>query len=193
MKRISIILFLLIPSLLYADSISELRRALNESNQTLERALERIKELENQIQEDEDLLKEANNQLDISNDLLESANTKIENVKEENEILKSSLREASLALEESTNLLEKAYDRINKDQEEIIRLRQSINDLIDAGVEFKTYNWNIMFLGGYPTNIGLAVAYNLHFFPEIGLVAGFDFNFDTMTPIAFGGIKINLE
>jgi len=143
---------------------------------------------------------EVSNTLEESNKLLEQALIKIETLENEIEELTTSLiskekliTKADKALEDNNKVLKMAWERIDKDQDEILKLRNMIGELIDAGVEITTYHWNIMFTSGYPLNTGLSVAYNLHFFPLLGIVVGFNYNWEINQPLMTLGIKINLK
>jgi hypothetical protein len=164
MKKI-ILVFLLLSTTLFADDV---KKALEESNKLLKQAYDKIEQLE---QEKKDLIKSH------ENDLL---------------VYKSLLAEANKALAESNDILAKADSRIEKDQIEIQKLRDTIRDLISAGVEVKTYDWNILIQSGYPFNIGLGVSYNLPFVSNVGIHVGVDYFIETQTSALRAGIKFNL-
>jgi hypothetical protein len=190
MKRLVAILFAFlvfsVPAI-FADETCE--DALEESTILLQAALDRIEELE---EENQKLLDGALTD--------ETAKQRIAELEEDNKRLRDELlgtkvliAEANAALGESNEILQLAYDRIDKDQTEIEGLRKHIDDLINAGVEIETYHWNIMVTAGYPYSMGIAVGYNLHFFPVIGFVLGFDYNIDSNIPRINAGIKINIK
>lgn len=131
--------------------------------------------------------------------LLESALEKIneqfatlEEQAERIEFLKSILEEADKALGESNNILQKSYERIADDSIEIANLRKTIAALINAGVEIKTYDWNVMVMSGYPFNLEVDVAYNLPFLTSIGVVVGINHNIDSNITSFQIGLKINI-
>ena len=144
--------------------------------------------------------------LDESTALLQKANETIDRLTAENKRLKddnvfkdkqilsleTSLAAASTALDQSNQVLQKAYDRIDKDSTEIKDLRDHIKSLISAGVEIRTYNWNVMISTGYPWNMGIEVAYNLPFFPTLGVMTGIEYNIDANIPMFKVGLKINI-
>ena len=190
MKRLVAILFAFlifsVPAV-FADETCE--EALAESTILLEAALDRIEELE---KENKDLIDGALTD--------ETAKQRIAELEEDNKRLRDELlgtkvliAEANTALGESNDILQLAYDRIDKDQTEIEGLRDHIDSLINAGVEIETYHWNIMVTTGYPASMGIAIGYNLHFFPVIGVVLGFDYNIDSNIPALKAGIKINIK
>lgn len=117
--------------------------------------------------------------------LLEAAYNRIEFLENEVEVLDQ-------ALADSNVVLQSAYDRIDKDGIEIEELRGAVKTLIKNGVEFKTYDWNIILTTGYPVSMGVMVGYNFPFFTNIGLVAGFDYYFEDQFPAFKAGLKINL-
>jgi len=178
MKKLALILLaFLIAVPVFAENCED---ALEKSTEVLIKASSRIDELEKEVKE----LKNSD---------------EIEALKEENQMLKNqiislevSLTEASKALYESNITLQKAYDRIDKDSNEIAELRGHIKTLINAGVEVKTYNWNVIITSGYPASLGVAVAYNLPFFTNLGVVVGVDYNIESNTPAFKAGIKINI-
>ena len=137
---------------------------------------------------------------DVTKDRLDRALETIEELKIENQNLKDTiahkddlLKKADEALADNNEVLAAASARLDADQEEIIKLRSMIKDLLANGIEISTYHWTITFLGGYPTTTGLEVGYNLHFFPSVGLVAGFSYNWEEHKPLMTFGLKINLE
>lgn len=178
MKKIALILFaVLIAFPLFADECSD---ALEESNQLLLQAYERIEDLEDE------------------NERLRSG-SEIERLTKENKSLSAQIlsyevviAESSLALEESNDILSQAYDRIDADGVEISGLRTHVDNLISAGVEIKTYDWNVIITSGYPVSLGVMVGYNLPFFTSLGVVAGFDYNFANNIPEFKAGLKINI-
>ena len=178
MKRLALILLaILIAVPVLAESCED---ALEKSTELLIRANSKIEELEAEIEK------------------LKSGN-ELKIVREENKFLKKQIlsyevviAEASKALAESNIVLQKSYDRIDKDGDEIKELRGHIRTLITAGVEVKTYDWNVMITAGYPASLGVAVAYNLPFFTSLGVTVGVDYNIDTNTPALKAGIKINI-
>lgn len=140
-----------------------------------------------------DALEESNKLLSAASIKIEQLENRIKQLEEELQASNSLIEKADKALIENNKTLKAANERIDKDQEEIVKLRNMIGELIDAGVEIATYHWNIMFTGGYPMNTGLIVAYNFHFFPSIGVVTGFTYNWDEYKPLMLFGIKINLK
>lgn len=178
MKKLAIILlsiFIAFP--LIADDCSD---ALEESNELLEMAFERIEELEAQ----NEALKEGSRVAELE-----------EEVKFLEDLVLSyevAMAEASQALEDSNNILQQAYDRIDADGNEITMLRGHVQNLISAGVEIKTYDWNVIITSGYPLSMGISVGYNLPFFTNLGFVVGFDYNFTDMIPAFKAGVKINI-
>lgn len=99
---------------------------------------------------------------------------------------------ADQALADSNVLLGRADTRIADDAIEITGLRNTIEDLITAGVEIRTYDWNILVVSGYPFNVGIGVAYNLPFLTSIGIYGGINHNIDSDLTSFQAGIKINL-
>jgi len=174
MKKLVIILaalFLLSVSAFAATDDAKTKIALDESNQILEQALAKIEELEKEnlaLKGEKEALNKEILSLDIS------------------------LVEASEALDENNKILTQAYNRIDKDSIEIENLRKHIKSLIAAGVEVKTYDWNIIITTGYPISMGLDVAYNLPFFPSLGVLVGIDYFIDNKFAAIKAGIKINL-
>lgn len=138
--------------------------ALNESTLLLETALEKINEQSATIEEQAERI----------------------------EFLRSLLEEADKALGESNNILQKSYERIAADSIEIENLRKAIEALINAGVEVKTYDWNVMVVSGHPFNLGVGVAYNLPFLTDIGVVVGVNYNIDSNLTSFQIGLKINI-
>lgn len=173
MKRLLFAIFILTSTVVYAqDSIDDLITALEESNKLLEQSEKKISALEAEV---EKLTKDKK--------------------KAEDQVLSLSvaLAEANEAIKQSNDTLSKAYDRIASDQVEIANLRNHIKDLIDSGVELQTYKWNIMLMSGYPYNAGMMVAFNFPWFPDLGVLAGFNYNFTTNSALAQIGVKINLK
>lgn len=207
MKMKNIIAFAMLLSSAFAfaqndsDDVNEWVSALEESTMLLERAYNEIESLEqqnanldSQVEELEAQLQQADsNSAQVNEDEKERLQSRIKELEDENDELRVSIAEASNALKESNDMLERAYSRIDEDQKEIERLRQHIESLIASGVDIQTYSWNLMFLGGYPQNAGFQVAYNLPWFPDLGALVGFSFNFESTEPVAYAGIKINLE
>lgn len=186
MKKIIIsIIIMLIPFISFSQTstLEECNQALSKSNALLERTLDRIQELE---EENKELRQELENGSNSSESEL------IESLKDDNQRLRISLAKASNSLKDSNEVLEKAYERISKDQEEIEKLRNRIEELIDAGVEVKTYNWGISVLAGYPYEIGFDFNYNLHWMPNIGIVVGSSYDVENDMPKIKAGIRINI-
>jgi uncharacterized membrane protein YgaE (UPF0421/DUF939 family) len=150
-------------------------------------------EITDALEESNKLLIKANNTIDKKDEEIKALKDKIEYL--EKEIIKKDdiLNIVKQTLEENNIILQEAYDRIDKDQNEISDLRNIIKKLIDSGIEITTYHWNIIFTSGYPMNIGMGIAYNLHFFPKLGLIVNFTYNWETEKPLLTAGIKINLE
>lgn len=178
MKKIVVILLAIFIALpVFADDCAD---ALEESNQLLLEAYERIEELEEENRrlkngDEIKLLKEENKFL---NDLILSYEV--------------ALAEASTALSESNDVLSEAHDRIEADGVEIDGLRTHVQNLISAGVEIKTYDWNVIITTGYPLSLGVMVGYNLPFFTSLGVVAGVDYNITNNIPSFKAGLKINI-
>jgi uncharacterized protein YoxC len=204
MKIIMLLLIITLVPFFAFSQTSDCEEALEESDKLLEEASKRISELgkENEelkakvaklkeiISSDCDSLLKENEKLKNEIEKLESELKSKNNTIED---LKTTVKEADEAIAASNQLLEKAYDRINEDQKEIIDLRTSIKQLINSGVEIQTHHYNVALTAGYPANAGFQFAYNFHFFPKLGVIAGFDFNFEKMEPSIYGGIKINIE
>ena len=178
MKKLSIILFaILIAFPVFSDDCAD---ALDESNQLLEQAYAKIEELEAEVER------------------LQNGD-EVKALKEENKKLNSqilsyevALSEASNALNESNNILQQAYDRIDADGIEIKELRAHVQNLISAGVEIKTYDWNVIITTGYPLSMGVMIGYNLPFFTNVGFVAGVNYNITDNIPAFQAGVKINI-
>src|SRR6056297_160747 len=187
MKKIIIILTIFItPFFIFPESVTTLEEcniALTESNDLLIKALNKISELERKNSELTDNLKAKKN--------IESEEI-IKNLEDTNQRLRVSLAEASNSLKESNMILEKAYKRIEEDQKEIELLRKRIKELIEAGVEVKTYNWSTTILFGYPYEIGFDFNYNLPWMPILGVVIGSNYNIESGTPEIKAGIRINI-
>lgn len=178
MKIITIILLLLSPVMLFSETCEE---ALDESSKLLERAYNTIEELENEVE----ALKKGTK--------VEELNNRIKELESESMMYGLLLAESNVALDESNKLLQKAYDRIEEDDKEIKELREHIKSLVNAGVEVRTYSWNIMVTSGYPLSIGLAVGYNLPFLTNIGFMVGIDYNITNNIPAFKAGVKLNLD
>lgn len=153
--------------------------------------------------------------IEQSNVLLEKAYRVIENLEKENSNLKSSLLnmekkvedlvkeaedykvllyKAQSVISENNKMLEVAYKRIEDDQREIVKLRGHIDDLIKTGVEVKTHKYEFGVTAGYPvSSIGFFGAYNLAWFPKVGVVAGANFLLQELKPLIYIGVKINVE
>jgi hypothetical protein len=178
MKKLAIILltiFIAFP--LFADDCED---ALQESTELLELAFERIEELEaeNAALKEGSRVEELEAEVKFLEDLVLSYEV--------------ALAEASNALSDSNDILQQAYDRIDADGTEIEMLRGHVQNLISAGVEIKTYDWNVIVTSGYPLSIGVMVGYNLPFFTSIGFVAGIHYNIDSNIPSFQAGLKINI-
>lgn len=156
-------------------------------------ALLKISTLEKEkkaLQDSNDKLKKA---IDDSNNSLQNSINKINSLEKDVADKDAKIKKADKALEENNIVLINANNRIDEDQIEIVKLRNVIKDLINSGVEISTYHWEIVFTGGYPTNLGLLVSYNIHFFPRVGLLLGFMYDVDGKKPFITAGLKINIK
>ncbi len=129
---------------------------------------------------------------DKKDDALEESTKLLSDALDKIEELEFTIIQLDKALSDNNIVLQDAYDRIDKDGIEIEELRGAVKTLIKNGVEFKTYDWNVIVTTGYPASLGLMAGYNLPFLTNLGFVAGFDYNFDNMIPAFKVGIKINL-
>lgn len=173
MKKVLIsIVLIFVCVFTFSDYLKDCSKALNESNKLLQQSLVYIEKVEAEKVELE---------------------KKVASLEKEIEAWKEIAEEAGEALTSSNEVLKRASDRIDADQKEIEDLRLRMRDLLKVGFEPAVYHWSLMFYGGYPANIGLAASYNLHFLPKIGLMVGFNYNFEVNAPTMLAGIKINLE
>jgi FtsZ-binding cell division protein ZapB len=164
MKKLIAILFLFLATFAFAQT-KDVSATIAESNKLLQQALDRISVLE----------------------------TENKSLKDTNLSLQASLAGANEALKQSNVILQKASDRITADQEEIKDLRLNIKQLIDAGVEFQSYQWEIGVLIGYPFTAKLAVTWDPKWIPFLGFTGGFEYYFDTQKAGVFVGVKVNLK
>jgi len=176
-KLVIILLAIFIAFPLFAD---ECQDALEESTQLLTEASERIDELEAEIER----IKRGTE--------VERLEAEVKSLNAQILSYEVALAEASQALSESNDILTLAYNRVDADGIEIAALREHIQNLISAGVEIKTYDWNVIITTGYPLSMGVLVGYNLPFFTNIGIVAGVDYNITNNIPSFKAGLKINI-